>query len=892
MCPFVVWILPEIAPKLRATPIVFCLSPALLRMPVSYLERSSLNRFRPPWWKTPKFYVPALIVLVALLAAGIYGLFVAADLKQQAALFDLNKLEQMESASVIVDRNDKIFGQIYVENRETIPYDQLPRDLVNAVVAIEDSKFYKHNGYDLLGMVRAALKNVTAGHVRQGASTITQQLARNSFSLKERTFRRKFLEIFLARRIEDQFGKQKIMELYLNRIYFGGGLYGAEAAARGYFDKPARELSLTECATLAGLIKSPNKLSPWTDRAASREARNVVLGRMRDLEFISAAKCASAQSEDVITGNRQNAQGQNYAVDYIRQQVIAAVGWDRAMNEGFRIHTTIDADLQKAAEESLRAHLDEIEKQPGYSHQTYAQYAAEFRKARQSKGTAPGAPDYLQGAVIALDNATGGILALVGGRDFEHNQYDRALQAKRPAGTAMTPFVFAAAFAKGLYPGTIVEDSALDNRAVMIGGTTGILGEWGPERADNRYEGPITAREALAKSKNGATVRLGMDPGVDEVIKLAHAAGIRSELRPFPATFLGTSEITLAELALAYTIFPNGGWRANAPHVLDRIEDKDGSIVWQAEEDRSRKTVLKPEIAYEVHSCLVDALDSGTGQAARAQDGLKKFPAAGKTGTAYDFTDALFAGYDSAVTCAVWAGFDKPQKIYRGAFGSQIALPVWVDVMNASIAHYPPREIAQPPGLKRVEICSKSGLLATDKCYETIQNDASGTVQRRTTYQELATPAQMPTNPCNVHGDARSRIVRDLPEAEWPRAALAVDTSQVAPVIVKGQTLVADEDPYNSVHSTVKPKVEVAVAVAVEPTPAPAPSVIPENGMPDPTKPILKAQPVNPSAIPAPSPSPSPVEIRRAEPVHPMDEVPDDSILKPQPPPPLDLGRP
>src|SRR5437870_2798801 len=267
-------------------------------------------RFRRPWYARPQFCVPAAIVAVLISACAIYLSILVSNLKSQAATFDLGKLEQMESASVILDRNDKIFGQIYVENRETVPYDQLPRDLVNAVVAVEDSKFYQHNGYDLSGITRAALKNFAAGHVRQGASTITQQLARNSFSLKEKTFHRKLLEIFLARRIEESFGKQKIMELYLNRIYFGGGLYGAEAAARGYFSKSGREMSLSECATLAGLIKSPNRLSPWTDRDASREARNYALGRMRDLGFIDTAKCASSQAEDLVIGSRQNAQGQ------------------------------------------------------------------------------------------------------------------------------------------------------------------------------------------------------------------------------------------------------------------------------------------------------------------------------------------------------------------------------------------------------------------------------------------------------------------------------------------------------------------------------------------------------------------------------------------------------
>jgi len=381
---------------------------------------------------------------------------------------------------VILDRNDKIFGQIYVENRETIPYAQLPRDLVNAIVSVEDAKFYRHHGYALSGILRATLKNLVAGHVRQGASTITQQLARNSFALKGKTFRRKLLEIFVARRIEDTFNKQKIMELYLNRIYFGGGLYGAEAAARGYFGKPARELSLSECATLAGLVKSPNRLSPWTDKAAARDARNYALTRMRDLGFIDSSKYAAAQAQELVVGNRQNAQGQNYAVDYIRQQVINAVGWDRAMNEGFRIHTTIDSELQKIAEESLRKNLDKAEQHPGYDHQTYAEYAASFRQAKSS-GTAAAqpAPEYLQGAIIGVDNETGGILVLVGGRDFEHNQYDRALQAKRPAGTAMLPFVYATAFEQGMFPGTLVEESPLDNRAVMRGGVTGILAGWG-----------------------------------------------------------------------------------------------------------------------------------------------------------------------------------------------------------------------------------------------------------------------------------------------------------------------------------------------------------------------------------------------------------------------------
>ena len=820
-----------------------------------------------------------------------------ADLKAQATTLDLTKLEQMESASVILDRNGKIFGQIYVENRQTVPYEQLPPDLVNAVVAVEDAKFYQHHGYDLLGIIRATLKNLTAGHVRQGASTITQQLARNSFSLKERTFRRKLLEVFLARRIEDQFGKQKIMELYLNRIYFGGGLYGAEAAARGYFAKSAREMSLAECATLAGLIKSPNRLSPWSDRANSREVRDYALDRMRDLGFISRERCAAARAEQIAIGSRQNAQGQTYAVDYIRQQVIAAVGWDRAMNEGFRIHTTIDVDLQKAAEDSVRAHLESIEQRPEYNHETYSTYAASFRKAKANgKMSDQPAPEYLQGAVIGLENASGDILVLVGGRDFEHNQYNRALQARRPAGTAMSPFVYAAAFEKGMYPGSLVEDSPLDNRAVMIGGTTGILGEWGPESADNRYEGAMTARQALTKSKNGATIRLGMDAGVDTVLQLCSAAGIRSPLRPYPATFLGSSEITLAELALAYTIFPNGGWRPNTPHILDRIEEKDGTLVWDGKQQTIRKIVTKPETAFEVHSCLVDALQSGTGKAAFTQFGLKKMPAAGKTGTAYDFTDALFAGYDSNFTCAVWAGFDKPQKIYRGAFGRELALPIWVDIMNAAAESYPPREIKQPANLKQIEICSRSGLLATDKCYETVSTAAGDSVQRRTTYTEIATPSQAPTEPCNVHGEPRARLAREFGSDYLPRAALAVDLSQVTPIVIKSSTLLADKDPYNSLKPTLKPEpapqpaTETAddqktdgASVATEAKTASntANGSRPSAQTLESTSEIRKAIPVEPirKAIPVAPQEKEPVEIRRAIPVKPPDQEDENETL-------------
>ena len=411
----------------------------------------------------------------------------------------------------------------------------------------------------------------------------------------------------------------------------------------------------------------------------------------------------------------------------------------------------------------------------------------------------------------------------------------------------------------------------------------------GPESAENRYEGAMTARQALVKSKNGATVRIGMDAGVDTVLHLCSAAGIRSPLRPYPATFLGSSEVTLAELALAYTIFPNGGWRPNAPHILERIEERDGTLVWDGKQQSIRKLVIKPETAYEVHSCLADALQSGTGKAAFTEFGLKKMPAAGKTGTAYDFTDALFAGYDSNFTCAVWAGFDKPQKIYRGAFGRELALPIWVDIMNAAAKSYPARKIKRPGNLKQIEICSRSGLLATDKCYDAVKTANGDTVQKRTTYTEIAIPSQAPTEPCTVHGESRARLAREFPGSDLPRAALAVDLSEVTPVVVRSPTLLADKDPYNSLKPTLKP----------EPTPQPTTETAGDQNSENVTSgtevkaasnganisrsntEAAEAAPEIRKAIPVEPQEKKPVEIRRAIPVKPLDqEDVDQSLLK------------
>ena len=448
--------------------------------------------------------------------------------------------------------------------------------------------------------------------------------------------------------------------------------------------------------------------------------------------------------------------------------------------------------------------MEQAEQHPDYSHQTYADYAASFRKAKASgKMAEQPAPEYLQGAAIALDNATGDILVLVGGRDFEHNQFNRALQARRPAGTAMLPFVYATAFERGMYPGSVVEDSPLDNRAVMIGGTTGILGEWGPEdattstRSNDRQAG---ARE-IEEWRNGPHRDGGGNRGGDQlcprrvfVLRFAlirrhfsAAAKLRWRARDGIHDF---SERRLATEHAAYSGSHRGKrrntgveWEA-AKHPEDRDQTR----------DRLRSAFVPGRCA-----------SIGHRRAAYTKFGLKKFPAAGKTGTAYDFTDALFAGYDSSFTCAVWAGFDKPQKIYRGAFGREIALPIWVDIMNAAAQSYPPKEIKQPSRAEADRDLFAVWATGDGQMLRRSEVANGDTVQRRTTYMEIATQAQAPTELCNVHGEPRARLAREFGSSDLPHAELAVNLSEVMPVAIKSPTLTAENDPYDSIKPTVIP---------------------------------------------------------------------------------------
>jgi membrane peptidoglycan carboxypeptidase len=842
------------------------------------VKRGPKKPFFLRWW----FYVPLLLLMVAgVVAWGVY-IYVSAQFEKRAEEFDLSQMSHMESASIILDRKGNEMGKIFIQNRHPVPLANVNPMMVKAVIAAEDNKFYRHKGVDYMGVIRAALANYRRGRISQGASTVTQQVARNSFELRERTYKRKILEMFLAERIEKNFSKDEIMELYLNRVYFGSGFYGVEAAARGYFGRSAKDLDVGQCAMLAGLLKNPNGLSPWNNKQGATNTRNVVLRKMREEGFINRQTYELEVAAPLIVMKRTNPFKVSYAIDYIRQQAIAALGYDRAMNGGFKIRTTLDQELQKSAEAAMRETISKIEQRPGYDHVTFEAFRKiakpiEDEINRGNMSIKMPEPKYLQGAVMALENSTGGVLAMVGGRDFKHSEYNRATMARRPAGTAFVPFVFAAAYEKGIFPGDIVEDACMDNRYVMIGGNAGILGEWGVERADNEYDGPIPTRAALALGKNAATVRLGLRTGLDQVIKVAKESGISSPLRNYTNTFLGSSEATLEELTLAYTVFPNSGYHPKEPYIIEKITDAAGETIYSEKSETVR--AISPEAAWQVHVGLEEALRLGTGSAAFANYGLKDMPAAGKTGTAYNFTDTYFFGYNSSVTCGVWVGFDRPTRIYRGAFGKDLALPIWSKVMNTAAERFPTVAIPRPDTLKPVEICRVSGLLATPRC--ATQSVHTGEALP-CTYTEYATEAQTPQVRCDIHGGGIRNYAKVYEQEEWPRPTSAVDLATIRPVAVMTPSLLGLNDVYNSVRpATVRfDEVEVKKAIPVEQeTEGRAPA-------PDDTAPVAAPadQPVAAASAPAAEP-----EVRKAEAVTPLDSPVDVPAIQAPTPEPINF---
>lgn len=785
--------------------------------------RSKRRRRRIFWIKVFAFLF--VLFLVVLAVGGVGAFFYLKPRYDLAQTFDLSALEEVEVASRIFDRNGRELGRIFVQNRRPVSLDNVSPHFVHALLSAEDSRFYQHDGVDYIGIIRALYHGLRSNGINQGASTITQQLARQTFELKDRTLSRKFTEIFLAQRIEKRLNsKQRILELYINRIYFGSGYYGIAAASEGYFGKDPEHLSVVEAATLAATIPNPYHRSPRSFPEVSKKWRDHVLARMAAEGYIDQDSSDRLQKAQVEIAAKTNITGKSaFVYEKVRQEVIELLGYEAVSKGGFSIHTTIDGGLQEFAENALKEQLAKIEQHPDFKQETMDQYKAKkaaFQESAHPDQTFP-APKYLQGALLLLDNKTGAVLARVSGRDFNDSMFDRVSQGRRPTGTAFMPFVYATAFEAGYFPGTLVDDTPMDTRQVMVGGTTGILGEWGVESFDNVYENVITSRRALARGKNAATVRLGQKVGTEAVVNLARKAGMSFEgdLQKFNATFLGRNPSSLEEFCLAYTIFPNSGRRAEKCNIIANVRDSLGNVIYTPNVAMHGSQAIDRYTAFQISSILEDTFKYGTAAKAKEKYGLNEFPVAGKTGTEYDFTDNWFAGYTSEVTCVAWIGFDQSGTIYPGAFSSETILPVWSAVMNEAAKKYEPKAFLPPPDAEQVEICLKSGELASDDCYEVVQKGEGIASQVRCTYTESLRPGTNLEMLCRIHGKGRSRLQRltNQQNRKGPLVASYVVQEDTQPVLPIAPTVIGTDDPYKSIAPVIRARVApVAAAVVAE----------------------------------------------------------------------------
>lgn len=597
-------------------------------------------------------------LLWAVVALGFYA---------WALTFDLRQVFEMPQRSVVYGRDGEIYSRLAGENRLLVPFDKVSNHFVNALLAREDSRFYAHHGIDPIGIGRAIIRNFIAGGFREGASTITQQLARNSFPLGGKNLQRKLIEAALAYRIETELSKEEILEAYMNRIFFGSGFYGVEAASQAYFGKPASRLDLGEAAILAGLIRSPNRISPFRNYERSLRERDAVLQRMEAVGFISSKQRETASAQRPRIARRPVTTPQeNWAMDSILSELDLVLDRSDLESGGLKITTTIDAGLQRAAEASLASRLEQVEKLPGFRHPPKTAFAGRDFSAEDSV-------PYLEGAAIAIDSGTGGILAIVGGRDLHASRFNRALLANRQIGSAIKPLVYAKAFEAGLKPREKISDDRLSISELPPGS-----GAYNPSNHDGTFRGTVLVEDGLILSRNTVSVRVGMRAGIDAVANSIRLAGIASDPPRYPALFLGAFESNLKDLTAAYTVFSNGGVKLQ-PFLIERVEDARGNLLFKA--TKGKISVLQPKAAAMTSEILREVIHRGTGASARRL-GVSR-DAAGKTGTTNDSRDAWFVGFDRRLTVGVWVGFDQPKPIMPGGSGASLALPVWADIMRA-----------------------------------------------------------------------------------------------------------------------------------------------------------------------------------------------------------------
>ncbi len=634
--------------------------------------RAKQNKDKKGGWKTPLLVAALVIVLLGAGAAVAYFVFVF-DLPRLTTLKDY----QPPIVTEVYSDDEALIGEFFLERRIVVPLSQMPRSLIKAFVAAEDARFFEHRGIDYWRILGAAFRNIEALDVRQGGSTITQQIAKSFFLTPERSFTRKIKEAILAQRIEHYLTKNEILYLYLNQIYLGEGAFGVAAAARTYFGKPVQNLTLAECALLAGLPPSPNNLSPLRHPKKARERQLYVLHRMVERKMITPQQAQKAESEETRTRPR-GPKGYNeapYALEQIRQYVEEKYGKEMLYKGGLKIYTTINARMQHAAQKAVQIGLQEFE-------------------ARGGKGKGR---EQIQGALVALDPQSGYILAMVGGRDFSASQFNRATQARRQAGSAFKPIVYAAALDKGFTPASVIVDEPFSY--IDVPGKE----PWQPQNFDREFWGPITMRKALTFSRNVPTVKIAQSIGIDYLIEYAKNLGIKTKLDHNLSLALGSANVSLLELTSVFGVFAAQGYRSE-PLLITRILDRDGNILEEGEP--SAVEVITPQTAYLITSLLQSVIQQGTGQKAKA---LGR-PAAGKTGTTNDTRDAWFIGYvPQKVVAGAWVGYDIEKSLGTHETGAVAALPVWLAFMKQVTAGEPEEDFSSPEGIVFCKIDGANG---------------------------------------------------------------------------------------------------------------------------------------------------------------------------------------
>jgi penicillin-binding protein 1A len=681
---------------------------------------------------------------------------------------EIHGVGDMAQSTTVFDAHDTPVFTIFKEQRLEVPLDKISPTLVKAVVSVEDQRFFDHTGIDVIRIAAAAVRNFREGRRAEGGSTITQQLARQSFLSRDKTYRRKLKEAILAARLEREFTKSEILELYLNKVYFGDGLYGVEAASRGYFGRHASELSVDQAALLAGLIQSPSSYAPTVnlDRAVAR--RNVVLQVMLDNQAITKDQFDAARQTPVrlTNGLEMKESFGLYFKEQVRRELMERFGATRVAEGGLRVYTTMDADLQRAAEQSVESGLDAIERRRGYPHAARA----------KAKGL-----DYLQGALVAFDPATGAVRALVGGRDFDESRFNRATQARRQSGSAFKPFVYAAALEAGYSPASVIS-----NLNVPIATPEG---QWMPEDGHSNAAS-MTMRSALKISSNRAAVQMLTTVGIPSAIVYAQKLNVGTP-PSVPSLALGTSDVTLLSLAFAYGAFANEGM-LHPPVFIRRVDDADGKVLYT--EGSQAHRVISESSAFLMSSMLADVVNSGT--AYRVRQAGFTLPAAGKTGTTNDYNDAWFVGYTPHLVTGVWVGFDQPKTIVANGYAADLAVPIWGAFMKTATKGDKPDWYERPANVVAVNVCRVSGKLPNAGCGSVIDVTDEGSIEAKSmVYTDYFVKGTQPTTVCPLHPSNTDIIGVASASAFPPTIGTAGASSMDVPAVSGGTVAVRPSAP-------------------------------------------------------------------------------------------------